>query len=311
MIRLGIPPLRTALVAGLVLLCPGCATPPTDPDALAAYNEANDPIEPMNREIFSFNEGADKYVIKPLAQGYVYIVPAGGRRSVRSFLNNLRSPVILANDILQGEVQRAGTTLGRAVFNTTVGIGGLFDVASGMGLPFHDEDFGQTLAVWGVGEGPYLVIPILGPSNPRDVVGLVADGFMDPLNWYVNNIHLGYLSYVRAAIDGIDKRASVLDALDEIKRTSLDFYATIRSLYRQRRIDEINNGEPKPGTPGGSFMSEDGKDAKPAEQASPAEPAPGPDDPAASAPAPDAPAAAAPARAVPPGGESVSEKDSL
>lgn len=311
MIRLGIPPLRTALVAGLVLLYPGCATPPTDPDALAAYNEANDPLEPMNRDIFSFNEGADKYVIKPLAQGYVYIVPAGGRRSVRSFLNNLRSPVILANDILQGEVQRAGTTLGRAVFNTTVGIGGLFDVASGMGLPFHDEDFGQTLAVWGVGEGPYLVIPILGPSNPRDVVGLVADGFMDPLNWYVNNIHLGYLSYVRAAIDGIDKRASVLDALDEIKRTSLDFYATIRSLYRQRRIDEINNGEPKPGTPGGSFMSEDGKGAKPAEQASPAEPAPGPDDPAASASAPDAPAAAAPARAVPPGGESVSEKDSL
>ncbi len=311
MIHLGIPPLHTALVAGLVLFCQGCATPPTDPDALAAYNEANDPLEPTNREIFAFNEGADKYVIKPLAQGYVYIVPAGGRRSVRSFLNNLRSPVILANDIMQGEVQRAGTTIGRAVFNTTIGIGGLFDVASGLGLPFHDEDFGQTLAVWGIGEGPYLVIPILGPSNPRDVVGLVADGFMDPLNWYVNNIHLGYLAYVRAAIDGIDKRASVLDALDEIKRTSLDFYATIRSLYRQRRIDEINNGAPKPGTPGGSFMSEDGKGAKPAEEASPAEPASGPDAPAASAPAPDAPAAVAPAKAFPPGGESVSERNSL
>ena len=306
MIRLPLPLLRMALLAGLMLAFQGCATPPTDPDALAAFNEANDPLEPMNREIFAFNEGADKYVIKPLAQGYVNVVPAGARRSVRSFLNNLNSPVVLANDIMQGEVQRAGTTLGRAVFNTTLGIGGLFDVATEVGLPYHDEDFGQTLAVWGVGEGPYLVIPILGPSNPRDIVGLVADGFMDPLNWYLENIHLGYLTYVRAAIDGIDKRASVLDALDEIKRTSLDFYATIRSLYRQRRIDEINNGVAPAGTPGGSNMSEDGKDGKPTEQASPPDAAPASDGPAASAPAPDAPAKASPS-----GGESVSEKNSI
>lgn len=312
MIRLPLPLIRMALVAGLMLAFQGCATPPTDPDALAAYNEANDPLEPMNRQIFSFNEGADKYVIRPLAEGYVYIVPSGGRRSVRNFLNNLRSPVVLANDILQGEMERAGTTIGRAVFNTTIGIGGLFDVATPMGMPYHDEDFGQTLAVWGVGEGPYLVLPILGPSNPRDTVGLVADGFMDPLNWYLENIHLGYLTYVRAAIDGIDKRASVLDALDEIKRTSLDFYATIRSLYRQRRIDEINNGVSSPGTPGGSNMSEGGKDGKPTEQASPAESAPAPDGPAASAPdAPAASPAAAPVKPAPSGGESVSEKNSI
>lgn len=305
-----LPPLRMVLLAGLMLAFQGCATPPTDPDALAAYNEANDPLEPMNRGIFDFNEGADKYVIKPLAQGYVYIVPSGGRRSVRNFLNNLRSPVVLANDIMQGEVQRAGTTLGRAVFNTTVGIGGLFDVATEVGLPYHDEDFGQTLAVWGVGEGPYLVIPILGPSNPRDVVGMVADGFMDPLNWYLGNIHLGYLSYVRAAIDGIDKRASVLDALDEIKRTSLDFYSTIRSLYRQRRIDEINNGVSQPGTPGESNMSEGGKDGKPTEQAAPTESAPAPDGPAASAPTLDPPAAS-PATVSPSDSEPLSEKNSI
>ncbi len=300
MTRLRIPTLRITLLAGLVLLFQGCATPPTDPDALAAFNEANDPLEPMNRNIFAFNEAADKYLIKPIAQGYVYVVPAQGRKSVRNFLNNLRSPVVLANDIMQGEMERAGTTIGRAIFNTTIGIGGLFDVASGLGLPYHDEDFGQTLAVWGVGEGPYLVLPILGPSNPRDTVGIVADGFMDPLNWYLENIHLGYLTYVRAAIDGIDKRAGVLDALDEIKRTSLDFYATIRSLYRQRRIDEINNGEPRPGTPGGSIMSEDGKERQPTEQASPAD----------SSPSNDAPAAAAPPKSAPTG-ESLSEKNSL
>lgn len=273
MTRLQLRSLHSALFLGLALLVTGCATPPTDPDALAAYEEANDPLEPMNREIFRFNQFADKYLIKPIAQGYVEVVPEDGRKSVRNFLNNLRSPVILANDILQGEVQRAGTTLARAVFNSTIGIGGLFDVGSGIGLPFHDEDFGQTLAVWGVGEGPYLVLPILGPSNPRDTVGIVVDGFMDPLNLYLENTDRSYLIYVRAAIDGIDKRAQVLDVLDELERTSLDFYATIRSLYRQRRIEEIKNGEVSPGVPGGSIMSKDkegeGTD-KPARVKSPA-----------------------------------------
>lgn len=264
--------LRAALVAGLALTFQGCATPPTDPDALAAYNEANDPLEPMNRKIFAFNKAADKYLIKPLAQGYVAVVPADGRKSVRNVLNNMRSPVVLANDIMQGEIQRAGTTIGRAVFNSTIGIGGLFDVAAGIGLPYHDEDFGQTLAVWGVGEGPYLVLPIFGPSNPRDTVGMVVDGFIDPLNWYLDNTGRGYLTYVRAAIDGIDKRASVLDALDEIERTSLDFYATIRSLYRQRRIDEINNGQPS--APGGSIMSERGKGGEKNAEPVTAEPSP-------------------------------------
>ena len=273
MSRLRHSSLRLAFLAAGALLFQGCATPPTDPDALAAYEEANDPLEPMNREIFAFNKAADTYLIKPLAQGYVYIVPADGRKSVRNFLNNLRSPVVFANDLLQLELERAGTTLGRAVFNTTIGIGGLFDVASALGMPYHDEDFGQTLAVWGLGEGPYLVLPILGPSNPRDTVGMVADGFMDPLNWYLDNVDLGYLTYVRAVIDGIDRRASVLDALDEIERTSLDFYATIRSLYRQRRVDEIQNGVPRPGTPGGSIMSQrttDGDNAESAPEALPA-----------------------------------------
>ena len=269
--RMRISSARMALLAGIALLIQGCATPPTDPDALAAYNEANDPLEPMTREIFAFNEGADKYLLRPIAEGYVAVVPEAGRHGVRNFLNNIRSPVVFANDLMQAEFERAGITAGRAIVNTTIGFGGLFDVASDVGLPYHDEDFGQTLAVWGVPEGPYLVLPIFGPSNPRDTVGLVADGFMDPLNWYLDNIHLGYLTYVRAAIDGIDRRSEVLDTLDEIKRTSLDFYATIRSLYRQRRVDEINNGVTPEGTPGPSYMSEGGKGGKPAATAAPSE----------------------------------------
>ncbi len=269
--RLRFPALRVALnsgritlIAGLMLTFQGCATPPTDPDALAAFNEANDPLEPMNCQIFAFNEFADAYLIRPLAEGYVAVVPTPARHSLRNFLNNLHSPVIFANDLLQAEFKRAGTTLGRMLVNSTIGVGGLFDVGGDIGLPYHDEDFGQTLAVWGVGEGPYLVLPVLGPSNPRDTVGIVADGFIDPMNMYLENTNRSYLAYVRAAIDGIDKRAQVIDVLDDIKRTSLDFYATIRSLYRQRRIDEINNGEPTPGTVAPSYMSEKDKGVKPA-----------------------------------------------
>ncbi|MGB8274372.1 MAG: VacJ family lipoprotein [Alphaproteobacteria bacterium] len=248
--------LRLSLVAGLGLLLGGCATPPTDPDALAAYNEANDPIEPFNRAMFDFNLKADKYVIRPLAEGYVAVVPDRGRKSVRNVLNNLRSPVIFANDVLQLEITRAFTTLARAVFNSTIGIGGLFDVVGDNGLPFHDEDFGQTLAVWGVGEGFYMVLPIFGPSNPRDAIGMVADRYLDPIEYYFSNNDLDWASWTRTVVDGIDRRAAVLDALDEIQRTSLDFYATVRSLYRQRRIDDINNGERPKGAPGPSILSQ-------------------------------------------------------
>lgn len=251
--------IRLALVAGVTLLVSACATPPKDPDALAAYKEANDPLEPFNRAMFDFNLKADKYVFKPLAQGYVDVVPERGRRSIRNVLNNLHSPVVFANDLMQLQINRALTTLARMVFNSTIGIGGLFDVVGDNGLPYHDEDFGQTLAVWGVGPGPYLVLPVLGPSNPRDTVGLVADGFLDPMEYYFANTDQQYWSAVRFVVDGIDKRAQNLGVLDEIQRTSLDFYATIRSLYRQRRIDEINNGKTPENQPSSTIISEHGK----------------------------------------------------
>jgi phospholipid-binding lipoprotein MlaA len=228
---------------GLVLLA-GCATPPSnDPEALEAYKEANDPLEPMNRYFFELNYAADELLFKPLAGWYYVALPNFAQDGVRNVLRNVRSPVVLANDIFQGEGDRAGVTVGRFLVNSTMGVGGLFDIASRIGLDYHDEDFGQTLAVAGVGEGPYLMLPLLGPSNPRDAAGRVVDMLFDPLTYVgifggVDNIGLA-----AAVVDGLDTRARNLKTLDEIRKGSLDYYATIRSLYRQRRNDEINNGE--------------------------------------------------------------------
>ena len=228
---------------GLVLLA-GCATPPSnDPEALEAYKEANDPLEPMNRYFFELNYAADELLFKPLAGWYYVALPNFAQDGVRNVLRNVRSPVVLANDIFQGEGDRAGVTVGRFLVNSTMGVGGLFDIASRIGLDYHDEDFGQTLAIAGVGEGPYLMLPLLGPSNPRDAAGRVVDMLFDPLTYVgvfggVGNFGLG-----AAVVDGVDTRARNLKTLDEIRKGSLDYYATIRSLYRQRRNDEINNGE--------------------------------------------------------------------
>jgi phospholipid-binding lipoprotein MlaA len=228
---------------GLVLLA-GCATPPSnDPEALEAYKEANDPLEPMNRYFFELNYAADELLFKPLAGWYYVALPNFAQDGVRNVLRNVRSPVVLANDLFQGETDRAGVTVGRFLVNSTMGVGGLFDIASRIGLDYHDEDFGQTLAVAGVGEGPYLMLPLLGPSNPRDAAGRVVDMLFDPLTYIgifggVDNVGLG-----AAVLDGMDTRARNLKTLDEIRKGSLDYYATIRSLYRQRRADEINNGE--------------------------------------------------------------------
>jgi phospholipid-binding lipoprotein MlaA len=147
---------------------------------------------------------------------------------------------------------RAMQTVMRLAVNTILGFGGFFDVAGQYGLQRHDEDFGQTLAVWGFSEGPYVMLPILGPSNIRDAVGLVVDSFMDPIGYGLN---FGQ-SAGRAFVEGIDKRAEVIEPLDEIERTSVDFYATIRSLYRQRRSDEINNGKPGMNIPAPSISDE-------------------------------------------------------
>jgi phospholipid-binding lipoprotein MlaA len=201
----------------------------------------NDPLEGFNRAMFNVTLKADKAVLRPTALAYRAVVPEPVRLSIRNFLANLNTPVILANDVLQGEVNRAGITFIRAGINTTVGIGGLLDVATRWGYPRHSEDFGQTLAVYGVGEGFYLFIPLLGPGNPRDVFGYAVDFLLDPL-FYVKWGNEFYVPYVRYGVDLLDVRERNIETLDEIERNSLDYYASVRSLYRQTRANEIRNG---------------------------------------------------------------------
>ena len=232
-------------VAGVCLLAAGCATKPdpTDEAAVQAYNEANDPLEPMNRYFFEVNQFLDEILLKPFAGWYHLALPDPAEDGVRNFLRNLKSPVYLANDLFQGEWDRAGTTAARFVINSTIGIGGIIDVASMMDLKYHEEDFGQTLAVYGTGEGPYLHLPIIGPSNPRDATGRLVDYALDPLTWVGYIYDVSYINTARAGLDAIDTRARNLEAIDELKKGSVDFYATVRSLYRQRRNDLIKNGE--------------------------------------------------------------------
>jgi phospholipid-binding lipoprotein MlaA len=222
----------------------GCATVPTDPNELAAYREANDPLEPMNRYFFDLNNALDELVLKPFAGWYYIALPNFAQDGIRNALDNLKTPVILANDLFQGDLDRAGTTLGRFLINSTLGIAGLIDVAEMFGLEQHSEDFGQTLAVWGANEGPYLVLPLIGPSNPRDASGRIVDHFLDPLTYLAwQHDWIDTANFARAGLDVVDTRARNLKTLDEIKAGAIDYYATIRSLYRQQRDDAIRNGE--------------------------------------------------------------------
>lgn len=187
---------------------------------------------------FAFNEALDFAVIRPIAVTYRFIVPTGVRNTVRNFLRNLRTPVTLANDLLQGDLDRAEVTFTRFFINSTIGMLGLFDIAADSGFPYHDEDFGQTMGTYGAGEGFYLVLPILGPSNLRDAGGRIVDIFLDPLTYVApREVGVG-----RAVAAGVDFRSRNIEELDSLKADSLDFYARIRSLYRQNRESEINNG---------------------------------------------------------------------
>jgi phospholipid-binding lipoprotein MlaA len=251
-------PLRFFAIVAVILLSAGCATPPdrSDTEAYAEYQEINDPLEPMNRGFFQLNRALDAWFLKPLAIMYREFLPPPFQRGIHNFLNNLHTPVVLANDLLQGEMGRAGTTFSRFLVNTTLGVGGLGDPATELGWQDHDEDFGQTLAVWGLPEGPYLMLPVLGPSNPRDGVGLAVDTFvLDPVAWWVraDNSDRAWIGYTRAGVTGIDKRARFYEDLEELEKTSLDLYASIRSLYRQHRNSEINQGKESADTLGPSL----------------------------------------------------------
>ena len=212
--------------------------------------DANDPFEGGNRIMFDVNQVLDEVLLRPVAVVYRAVLPDFAQDGVRNFMNNLNSPVIFANDVLQGESDRAGTTLLRFGINSTIGLGGLIDVAKEFDLPYHDEDFGQTLGTWGAGEGPYFYFLVMGPSNVRDFTGFVVDRGLDPLT-YVNwgNDELEYVPLGRTVLNVIDLRARNIDTLDEIERASVDYYASIRSLYRQSRADAIRNGAPSTDLP--------------------------------------------------------------
>jgi len=249
-------PLRRALADLLVacaLVTSGCAAQSQSPapaEPAAGEEDFRDPFENTNRAIFDFNQRVDRAVLVPVAKAYRAALSEPLRDSLRDFLNNLNAPLIFANDTLQGKFGLAKDTFVRFLLDSTIGMVGLVDVAGRWGIPFHEQDLGVTLGVWGIAEGPYLVIPILGPSDPRDLGGSVAQGFGDPWNRLASNHNMIWIVFARGGVSGIDQRSRLIETLADIERTSLDYYATIRSLYRQRRAALIHRTkEPLPPNP--------------------------------------------------------------
>ncbi len=233
-------PFASAIVVVAVLA--GCAgTPKTEGDAIG---EISDPIEPVNRVFFEFNMFLDRTILRPVTRFYVDYVPEAFRMGVRNILEVLNTPVVMMNALLQGNIDRFMHTAGRVTVNMVAGLG-ILDVA-GEKAPPLDEDFGQTLAVWGMPSGPFLMLPLLGPSNVRDAVGRGVDSLADPYPYIISHYAADRYSYFfsgsRLAATAIDNRSRVLGELEELERTSLDFYATVRSLYTQKRRDDIRNG---------------------------------------------------------------------
>ena len=227
-------PVISALALGLVLSA--CSTP--SPESLAQ----NDPWEKTNRDVFDFDVRLDHAVARPVAEGYRAVLPEPVRDGIHNALTNLNSPVVLANDVLQGEGDKASQTFGRFMINSTVGLGGLIDVATKIGIPGHPNDFGITMGKGGASEGSYLVLPFVGPKPPRDLVGQGIDIAFDPLTYMSWNNSTLYV-IIRAGLGVLDSRASNLDTVESIERSSIDFYATTRSLYRQNRAAQINGGK--------------------------------------------------------------------
>ncbi len=232
------------LAAGLALALAGCAAPAVDDGGLETSD--NDPAEPVNRAVFDANMAVDKAVVRPLAQAYQDHVPPQVRRGIHNVTANLNEPTVATNDLLQGNLGRAWTSARRFAINTTAGAAGIVDRAAEWNLPPHSADFGQTLAVWGVGEGPFIELPALGPSNLRDAIGSAVGMAFDPLS-LPGIPALNYLGYAKTGAGFVDARAAHLADLDELEKTAIDFYATLRSVYRQHRQAEIE--EAKRGTP--------------------------------------------------------------
>ncbi len=217
----------------LTVLLVGCAVRSPDEDA-------SDPLEPLNRAIYKFNDTLDRAVLKPVAEGYQEFIPSPVRKGVRNFFFNINEPFTIVNNALQGKPGHAAGDTMRLIFNTTFGVFGLFDVATGWGLEPHEEDFGQTLGVWGVGEGWFLMLPLLGPSTGRDVPGVALEYKFDPVNYMTS----GVTRYSLTGLQFISARAELLSASEVLDEAAVDPYLQVREAFRQKRWNEIHDGDP-------------------------------------------------------------------
>lgn len=233
-----------AVVAVLSLGLSGCATSKANGPAGDDDVVVSDPLEPVNRVMLGLNEILDTIIFNPINTVYRTLVPEVGRKVVHNVLENVKSPVYLANELLQGDLDGAATVAKRFAINTFAGFAGTVDVASWEGITHQPEDFGQTLATWGVGAGPYIVWPILGPSTLRDSVGFVGDIAMDPLYWYIHNNDKDALKYTRLGLTLLDTKDRTRDTMEDLRRNSGDLYTSLQSVYMQRRNALINDLDP-------------------------------------------------------------------
>lgn len=231
-------PLR---LLAIFLLAGGLLCAAADGRAQDPYDD-NDPLEDFNRAMFDVNQTIDRFLLKPVAEVYVFIFPGEVRHRIANVLGNLGEPLNLVNNAAQGKFERAGSTLMRFALNSTIGVAGIFDVAADLGYERTPEDFGQTLAAWGVGGEPFLMLPLLGPTNPRDAAAFAVDWATDPFGYLLP----AEAGLARSVTSGVSQRAKYLEELETLESTSVDFYAALRELYRQYRATEIRDGAPPP-----------------------------------------------------------------
>ncbi len=225
------PVRRGILLSCTLWLLAGCAT--------TAERSPNDPFEPMNRGVYGFNDAIDRAALKPVARAYQEHTPTWIQTGVSNFFSNLAYPSTIVNQILQGKLLAAGQDTLRFALNLTLGLGGLLDPATDANLPRHDEDLGQTLGRWGVPPGPYLTLPLLGPSTVRDAPSVVFDRFLEPFYWY----NYGNERWISLGVSIVDRRARLLP-LDATLERAFDPYAFVREAYLQRRRFQVYDGDP-------------------------------------------------------------------
>ncbi len=205
--------------------------------------EDHDPFQGFNRAMFTFNDKFDRYLARPVAEAYQDVTPRPIRTGISNFFSNLFQPTVIINDLLQGKVKRAGADSGRFLVNTTIGVLGLFDIATPMGLPKNSEDLGQTFGWWGIEPGPYLVLPFLGPRNTRDAFGMVGDWYTDPVTYVDSNTE----RWSTRGVGFVDTRAQLLGASQVLEQAAgEDAYIFVREAYRQRRRNQVYDGNPPP-----------------------------------------------------------------